>query len=191
MIILILAPLPFTGMTNFAGQYQQWFHELSVEMGAKQSLLAPQNDTIFSILARYTPLRLFDLTPVISLIFQLVILGLIGFLFLYLMIRGKEIRDHYVWEGAFLIMLIPMLSFTNHYAFQFIELAVLLIIFNFQKLGKWWKIIAIAGFIFTGINMHDIVGVTVYHFLNNISLVGVGALLILIVLADMRIKKIA
>jgi hypothetical protein len=189
--LLILAPLPFIGTANFAGQYQHWFHELSVEMNAKQSLLAPANDTIFSILARYTPLRLLDFTPGAVFILQSVVTGLIAILFLYFFALGRSLKDNYIWEGAFLIALIPLLSSTNYYAFQFIELAVFLIVFNFHKLAKWWKVVAIAGFILTGINMHDLWGSTIWHFFINISLVAVGACLIQTVLVYLRLRDIA
>jgi hypothetical protein len=186
-----LLPMIFTGPGNFAGQYQHWFHELSVEMSAKQSLLVSENDTIFSILARYTPLRLLDFTPLATRIFQLLILAIIGLLFLYLMFRGRNSKDAYLLESGFLIAMIPLLSFTNHYAFQFIQLIVFLIVFNYWKLSKFWRIVAIAGFILTGINMHDIVGQRAYDFLNAISLVAIGAVLLQSVVINMRLRRIA
>ncbi|HBZ01087.1 MAG TPA: hypothetical protein DEO84_07185 [candidate division Zixibacteria bacterium] len=189
--ILIFAPLPFTGLANFASQYQHWFHELSVEMSWKQSLLASENDTIFSILARYSPLRLLDFTPGVTRIFQLIILALIGLLFLYLIYRGRHIKNSYVLETAFLTALIPILSFTNHYAFQFIELAAFLIIFNYRQLSKEWRIAAIVGLTLTAINMHDVWGGAIWQFLNEISLVAIGAIIVQAVLVEFRLKKVA
>lgn len=190
-IILIFASLPFIGATNFTSQYRGWFQELLVDLGHKQMLLAPENHTLFSILARFTPFRLLDFTPETVFIFQLAIVGFVALLFLYLLHRGRDFKDNYVWEGAFLISLIPLLSSTGNYAFQFIELAVFLIVFNFHRMTKWWQIFAITGLVFTAINMHDLWGSTVWHFLNNISLVAIGAILLLVVLVNLRLKKIA
>ncbi len=187
--VLTLAPLPFTGMANFSGQYQHWFHELGVEMAWKQSLLADANDTIFSLLARYTPLRLLDFTPDVTRIFQLIILGIIALLFLYMLYRGKAVKDSYVLEAGFLVALIPILSFTNNYAFQFIELAAFIIVFNYWRLSKTWRIIAVVGLIFTAINMHDLWGGNIYDFLNNISLVGIGAIMVSATLVALRINR--
>ena len=189
--ILVFAPLPFTGLANFTGQYQHWFHELSVEMTWKQSLLASENDTIFSILARYTPLRLLDFTPEVTRIFQMIILALIGLLFLYLMYLGRNIKNSYVLETGFLTALIPLLSFTNHYAFQFIELAAFIIIFNFHKLPRTWRIAAIVGLTLTAINMHDLWGGAIWQFLNEISLVAIGAIIVQAVLVEFRMKRVA
>ena len=189
--IFVLLPMLFTGPDNFAGQYRHWFHELSVELSAKQSLLASENDTIFSILARYTPFRLLDFTPMSTRIFQLVILAAIGALFLYLMYRGRNLRESYVLEAAFLICLIPLLSYTNHYAFQFIELVAFLIVFKYWKLSKSWRFVAVVGFILTAINMHDIVGQRIYDFLNAISLVAVGAIILQVVVINLRLREIA
>ena len=77
--------LPFTGTANFGGQYQHWFHEIGVEMAWKQSLLANANDTVFSLLARYTPLRFIDFTPGVTRGFQLFVLAAIAG-------RSKRIR---------------------------------------------------------------------------------------------------
>ncbi len=189
--VLALAPMIFTGIANFGGQYSHWFHEMGVEMAWKQSLLANENDTIFSLVARYTPLRLLDFTPAVTRIFQLIMLSLIGLLFLYMFYRGRSIKDSYLLESGFLIALIPILSFTNHYAFQFIELSVFIIVFNYWKLSKSWRIVAVVGFVFTALNMHDVWGSTIYNFLNNISLVGVGAIMVQAVLVNFRMKDIA
>ena len=191
IILLIIVPLPFIGATNFASQYLGWFHELSIDLGHKQMLLAPENHTLFSILARYTPFRLLDFTPETVFIFQLAIVGFVALIFLYFMHRGRDLKDNYVLEGAFLISLIPLFSSTGNYAFQFIELAVFMIIFNFNKLTILWKIFAVAGLVFSAINMHDLWGSTIWHFLNNISLVAIGATLVLVVLVNLRMKKIA
>ena len=186
-----LLPMLFTGPENFAGQYRHWFHELSVELSTKQSLLAPENDTIFSILARYTPFRLLDFTPITTRIFQFVILTAIGTLFLYVMIRGRKIERADILEAGFLICTIPLLSYTNHYAFQFIQLAAFLIVFNYSKLSKPWRVAAIVGLIFTAINMHDIVGQRIYDFLNAISLVAAGAIILQAVVVNLRLRKSA
>lgn len=189
--LFTLAPLPFTGVSNFAGQYQHWFHELGVEMAWKQSLLANENDTIFSLLARYTPLRLLDFTPEVTRIFQIAILSVVAFLFLYIYYRGRTIKDSYVLETGLLMALIPMLSFTNHYAFQFIELAAFIIVFNYRNLSRPWRITAVIGLVLTGLNMHDLWGKTLYAFFNDISLVGIGAIMVQAVLVNFRLRSAA
>jgi hypothetical protein len=187
--LFFLLPLPFTGITNFTGQYHNWLNQLSIEMAAKRSLLSPENDTIFSILARYTPLRFINFTSELTTIFQFIITAIVGILFIILYNRGRNTRNNYILETAFLIALIPLLSFTNHYAFQFIELAAFVVVFNYGKLSKFWQIVAVIAFIFTGINMHDLWGSAIWHFLNNISLVAVGAILLELTLVNLRFKQ--
>jgi hypothetical protein len=189
--IFALLPMIFTGPENFAGQYRHWFHELSVELSTKQSLLASENDTVFSILARYTPFRLLDFTPMASRMFQLIILAAIGALFLYVMIRGRKIERPDALEAGFLICMIPLLSFTDHYAFQFIQLAAFVIVFNYWKLSKPWRIAAVIGFVLTAINMHDIVGQRAYDLLNDLSLVALGAVILQGVLVNLRLREVA
>jgi hypothetical protein len=191
MAAFALLPMIFTGPDQFAGQYRHWFHELGVELSAKQSLLASENDTVFSILARYTPFCLIGFTPMTTRLFQLFVLVVIGALFLYIMARGRKIERAENLESGFLICMIPLLSFTNHYAFQFIELAAFVIIFNFLYLSKPWRIAAIIGFILTAINMHDIVGQRAYDLLNDLSVVAVGTIILQAVLVNLRVREVA
>jgi hypothetical protein len=191
LAILAVLPLPFTGAAAFGNQYHHWLTELTTELSTRESLLQNENDTVFSILARYTPFRLLDFTPRITIIFQLVILAMIAVSFLSILILGCDLERGYVLEGAFLISMIPLLSFTNHYAFGFIELMIFVIVVNWNSLSKWTRIAAIVGFVATGMNMHDLWGGRIWQFLNEISLVAIGAIILLFVLSSLRLRRIA
>ncbi len=191
LIVLAIAPAIFFGFSNLQGQYQNWFFEISAELAKKQTLLENANHSIFSILARYTPLRLIDFTPELTKIYQLIVTSLIGIFFLFLYFKGKDIERRFVLESAFIMGLIPALSYTSYNAYGFMELAVLLIVINYRQLPKWTRIVAIVGFVFSAINMFDLVGRKNWVILNDISLIAVGALILMIVLSIIRFRKIA
>lgn len=67
----------------FVAEYQNWKVELLVELKAKQTLLMPENHTIFSVVARYTPLRWILSSSLASMVYQLLMLGGIGLSVLY------------------------------------------------------------------------------------------------------------
>ena len=165
--------------------------ELSIELSHKQDLLAKENHTVFSLVARYTPLRFTPIVTTYAHYYQLSILFIIGLLFLYILKKapGPPHRN-FVLEGAFLINLIPLLSFTSHNAFGFVELSVILMLYYFKQLPRWLKITAIAGMVLSGGNIYDIVGKKLWGVFNDASLVGIGGLVLLISLACVRGKRI-
>jgi len=85
-----------------------------------------------------------------------------------------------VLECAFLINLIPLLSFTSHNAFGFVELSVILILYYFKHVPLWLKITAIAGMVLSGGNIYDVVGRKLWFVFDNASLVGIGGLVLCI-----------
>jgi len=137
---------PFYRAPKALSQYHGWTRELSIELSHKQDLLEKGNHTVFSIVARYTPLRFTSIVTTYVHYYQLSLLIAIGLLFLYIVIKGRGLPGRtYVLECAFLINLIPLLSFTSHNAFGFVELSVILILYYFKHVPLWLKITAIAG----------------------------------------------
>ena len=188
--VIALTPLLFYDSWMTIDQHLHWFKELSIELSYKQALTDPRIHTIFSLLVRYTPLRLLDFAPIFTKAFQVSILLTIGGLFLYLIHAGRKLKDSHIAEMAILISLIPLLASTGSVAFAFSELMIFLIIFNWQSLTRWMKITAVTGFIFLGGNWHDLLTHKVSVFIEDISLLAIGAVMLIIVLSVMRIRKI-
>ncbi len=191
LILFAVAPAIFTGIGDLPGQYSNWIGELSTELSHKQDLLQDGNHTVFSVLARYTPMRFLDMTPILTLIFQATILILIAIIMIFLIRWGQDKESSMILEASFLIALIPLLSFTSHNAFGFFELAVVLILYNLPKLSRSQRIFAITGLFLMGANIHDLMGHELWELFNNLSLVTIGAISLLAVQISMRIRKIA
>ena len=191
VVFLALTPLLFYDTNMAISQHLKWFHELQLELSYKQALTTPALHTIFSLLARYTPLRLLEMGALSTKLYQIAVLSFIGGLILYLINRGRDNRQGYILEMAFLTGLIPLLASTGSCAFGFLEIAVFIIVFNYQNLSKWLKITAVTGLVFLGCNWHDLVTHKVSVFLDQISLVAIGAVILLFVLTIIRLKRLA
>jgi Glycosyltransferase family 87 len=189
-VVFAALPVLFTGGGLVLSQYQGWFQEMAIELSHKQSLLAHENHTIFSLIARYTPLRHTRLVIDRVALFQGVVLVLIAAGFYFFVRRGKSLERAVVSEWAILIGLIPLLSFTSHNAFGFEELAVVILLYYFKDLPLSVKIFAVAGMIATGGNIYDIVGRKLWFIINDLSVVGIGAALLIASLTAMRQKRI-
>ena len=91
-ILFFLLPLIFYSYDEFVNQNMLWINELAVELGNKQNLLQPANHTVFSVIARFSPLSLVSFTPVIIKIYQIIVLVIIGILVLVFIKKGKVLR---------------------------------------------------------------------------------------------------
>lgn len=191
LVLFTILPAVFVGFANLPGQYSDWFGQLSIELSRKQDLLQDGNHTIFSVLARYTPVRFLDMAPLFAMLFQFAVLILIAAVMFFLIRRGQEPGNEMILESSFLIALIPLLSFTSYNAFGFLALAVILILFNMPKLSRGQRVTALAGLILIGFNIHDIVGHELWVLFNDLSLVAIGAVFLLAVLISMRMNRIA
>lgn len=187
---IVLTPAAIYGWHGSITQHNLWLRELSVELSDKRDLLASANQTVFSVLARYTPLRLIHWSGQSTLIFQVTVISLLAGLFLYLMRRGRGLADSSVLESGFLIALIPALAATSHNAYGFFELIVVLILFRWRELNKIEKSLALAGFIFTGGNMYDVVGLKAWDAINNLSIIAIGGILLLTVVVLFRQRRL-
>lgn len=187
LILLFFIPIIFYPSWNdFIGLYKGWLHELVIEMSHKQSLLQDGNHTVFSVLARYTPIRYLLTTELASQFYQLAVLCIIAVLYYFYQKENKFIVTNF----AFLIALIPLFSFTSENAFCFTGLAVFSILFNFKQLTLVEKALSITGFIFIGGNFSEILGKSTSRFLDQISLISFGALALLVVLYTARMRKV-
>jgi Glycosyltransferase family 87 len=183
-------PIVFMHPGTIIPQYQAWLQEMAIELSHKQALLAKENHTIFSLIARYTPLRYTRLVVDHVPLFQAMVLAVIASVFLYCMHRGKGLKDGFVCEAAVLISLIPLLTFTSHNAFGFTELAIMILLYHFKTLKMPEKILAAAGMVCVGGNIYDIVGRKLWFILNDLSLVGVGAVLLIAALGLVRQRRV-
>ena len=167
-----------------------WFNELAVELGNKQSILQSANHTIFSVLARYTPISLVTFTPFVTKVYQFIVLGIIGVLILIFIKKGKNIERNEIPEFALLISIIPLLSFTSQNAFGFAGLLVFILLIYFNRFSFIEKILTVIGFILLGANYNDIWGSDLSGYFNDLSLVSIGTILLIVILFRKRFKKV-
>lgn len=182
-VLFFFLPILFFGsFENLIDQSHAWIIELFSELSKKQSLLAEGNHTIFSILARYTPLKLIDWTVPAVKIYQLITVIILGIPILVLLRKSKENPEVTIYEFAIIISLIPLLAFTNINSFMFKGLAVFLLLLRFNDLLNYEKWLAITGFILSGFNIRDLWGQYLADKINAWSLISIGTILILIAL---------
>ena len=190
---LILALVPFLFYRSAAmmeNQYIAWFHEVVVELGNKQAFSLPANQTIFSVLARYLFLGGVLNTPALFLSFQCLVLAVLALLVILFIRKGNGIANRDFPEMLLLMGLIPLLAFSGENSFCMLLPAVVLMLYVFRNLSLPLKILAVIAFLFLGGNMHDLWGDTISAWIDKVSLISFGAMIVCYILADIRFRKL-
>ncbi len=171
---------------TFIRLYYSWVNELQIEMSNKQDLLASGNHTIFSVLARYSPLSaILAFNPERQKIYQLIVLAFIGLSFLWYTQLGKKLKDAIIGEYVVLIAWIPLLAFTSQNAFIFCLPLMVYLFFDFRQMQPYQKVMLFNACLCIGINMYELVGKKLHAALMMFSIYTYGAI-VLILLAYIR-----
>jgi hypothetical protein len=167
-------------------------NELKIELSHKQGLLQNSNHTIFSVVARYTPLQLIVESPTAAKVYQLILLSLLGlFVFSFIRLQQKatitsDRKLLIALDFAMLISLIPLLAFTSENAFIYTMFLVFVIIIYFNRMLLAEKIVAVIGLLFIGGNFAEVIGKKLSQRLDEISLISVGAIILLFLIYKLR-----
>lgn len=196
-ILLFLLPFLFyDSIETTLNQYQLWFNELRIELSHKQGLLENANHTIFSIIARYTPIRFLIINGTIAFVYQILLLFGIGIAFLWFTKINSENnnteqqRYFSIIELSLLVTLIPLLAFTSENAFIFSQILVFIILINYKNLKKHEKGLSIIAFIFIGANFTELIGKSLSKFVDDNSLISFGTLILIYLLYILRIRNV-
>ncbi|MCP4909131.1 MAG: DUF2029 domain-containing protein [Bacteroidetes bacterium] len=178
IFIFILALLPLLFYPNwhdFSNLYFDWINELKIELNKKQALLADGNHTVFSVFARYTPLKFILVNQIIEKVYQALVLIIIG-AGLFIEFRKKNHNSDIVYQMILLISIIPLLAFTTYNLFIFELPIILYLIYFFKDLNITQKIMVVIGCILIGGNIHEITGSALRDYLIGISVYTFGTI---------------
>jgi hypothetical protein len=182
-LILFFIPLIFYGSFEiFIEQNRLWIQEIIAELGNKQDLLSKGNNTAFSVLVRYTPLRWVNWTSGATLVFQMVLLLVISGLFLLLRKVAGSYEGLVPVELALVLCLIPLLAYTNRNLYIFNGMVSALLLIRYQSLHRVFKYIFIMGILISSFNIIEIWGDTITYKLEDWSFITLGTMLIWIAL---------
>ncbi|WP_026464060.1 glycosyltransferase 87 family protein [Adhaeribacter aquaticus] len=191
LFLLLLGLLPFVfypSVKSFEHLYGSWIEELAIELGAKQDLLASGNHTIFSVLARFTPIHYLLTSPTTIRVYQLVVVALIGLSMLWFLLKGKQLANNIFPELAILISLIPLFAFTSYNAFLFAMPCVIFLLYYFATFSVGERVLIIVGCVLIGGNIRDLTGSGLFKMLEANSVYTFGTVLLIVMMFIYRLK---
>lgn len=175
---LLMALLPmffYPDIQEFLGLYHSWIKELLIELGNKQALFEAGNHTVFSVLARQTPLHHILQTDTARLLYQILLLALMATLLLWFLFR-KTHPDAKTRIYITLVAMIPLLAFTSSNAFIFTLPLILYLLSGFSQMKVILKIVFILSCFLIGGNIYDLMGRELYEMLWGLSIYTWGTL---------------
>jgi len=175
LLMVFIPYLFYIDPEAYAGLYFSWYKELSIELGNKQDLLAVGNHTIFSLLARYTPIGLINLEGTVRILYQALVMLMIGLFFLWYYFRN-DVKDRSTRLFIILVAIIPLFSFTSYNAFIFTLPLLMYLLFKFRELNIIFRIFFVISCVLIGGNIYDIVGRELFDFLWEISVYSWGTI---------------
>lgn len=179
LILLSFLPILFYHtFESYFELYTSWYRELNTELNAKQNILSPNNHTIFSVVARFTPLKHILINDTSRVIYQLTLLLSIGLLLLRF-IKYNTSNSDMLSEMVILIGLIPLLAFTNDNAFLFVLPMIIYLAFNSHLMGLKAKSLFVIACLLIGANIYELVGKEVMLYLSSISIYSFGAIILI------------
>ena len=189
-----LLPAVFSRSSEFLSQQRHWIGTVFDELGVKQDLLQAGNHTIYAMLARYSPLAVLPSDSPFFKVFPFVVVLAIGCAVLLLLVKDKGVRNPEALDFALMLALMPLITYTTDNAFCFTALAAVLLLYNFDILGPLEKAVVIPGLLFVSFDLFFLnryaVGrsAALFDLGNTYSLLGIGTVILMIILARRRVK---
>ncbi|MFA5809772.1 MAG: glycosyltransferase family 87 protein [Thermoleophilia bacterium] len=189
-----LLPAVFFRSGEFLSQQRHWISTVFDELGVKQGLLEAGNHTVYSMLARYSPLAVLPSDSPFFKVFPFVVVLAIGCAVLWLFVKDRGVRNPEALDFALMLALMPLISYTTDNAFCFTALAVVLLIDNFDRLGRVEKVVLIPGLLFVSFDLFFLnryaVGrsAELFDLGNTYSLLGIGTVILVIIMTRCRLK---
>lgn len=104
----------------------------------------------------------------------------------------RDVRQPAYLEFGVLMLLVPLLSPQGwDYVFLLATPAVVCLVDRFGELGRAWRLVAITGMALMSFTIYDLLGRALYTRLMALSVVSVGALLLVVSLVQVRRQKLA
>lgn len=183
LLLALWMPSLFYGFRGNVLVIKEWASSLS--QSTLSLITAQDNISILAFFAKWTG------NQNISLVLSGVIVTLIGFLILFLVLKGKEINQASVLECSCLFILIPLISPLGwDYTLLMSVLGIMIIINNFFRYTKLWRGVLVVNFCIISLSLYDTMGRELYAKFMSWSVITINFLVIIGYLAYLRLRKI-
>lgn len=181
--LALLAPSLYYGIKGNTIVLKEWI--ITFSQSTPSLLTSGDNISIMAFFMKWTG------NQNISLILSGLIVALLAWLVLIIIFKGKEKDRTSVLECSVLLILIPLLSPLGwDYTLLLSVLGITIIIHNFLKFSKIWRIMLIINFFIIAFSIYDIMGKKYYEMFMSWSVLTINFLIIIGYLSYLRVKQV-
>ncbi len=183
LFLVLLIPAVFYGFRGNMLLLKEWISSLS---RSTQALLDSQdNISIIAFFMKWTG------NQNLSLSLSVLVIGILAFLVLIVILKGRKINRASVLECSILLVLIPLISPLGwDYTLLMSVLGVTIIIHNFSRYSNFWRGILVFNFFIITFSLYDIMGRDMYATFMSWSVITINFLVLIGYLMYLRFRKI-
>jgi hypothetical protein len=184
LLAVLALPVALYGLAGTMALHRDWWH--TVAESTAPNLTNADNVSIAGMYAKWLGDAEF-LRPLVAAT-SLVLLATAAFAF----VRGRELRQPHVLEGALLLTLVPLLSPQGwDYVFLLSTPAVALLANYEARLPLLLRVLTAAAILIAGLSLYDVMGRANYAVFMSMSVVTICFLVIVASLTALRLRGVA
>lgn len=184
LLLAFFAPSLYYGFRGNITVHKEWFSTLS--MSTPNLLESQDNVSVLAFFAKWTG------SPDLSLVLAGLVVGLLCFLILFLIQRGKGTPCPTALECSVLLLCIPLVSPLGwDYTFLMSLFGLTIILKHFSRFALFWRSLLVLDICLISLSFFDIMGRKAYTVFMSQSVLTVCFLILLGYLSSLRIRRIA
>lgn len=181
--LALFAPSLYYGIKGNTIVIKEWI--ITFSQSTPSLLTSGDNISIMAFFMKWTG------NQSVSFILSGMMFTLLSLLILIAIFKGKEMVRASVLEGSILLILIPLVSPLGwDYTLLLSALGITIIIHNFLKFSKIWRIMLIINFFIIAFSIYDIMGRKYYEMFMSWSVLTINFLIIIGYLSYLRVKQV-
>jgi len=182
LLFALFIPVIYYGFQGNIIVLKEWFSTLS--QSTPNLFTTWDNISIIAFFMKWSG------NQILSIVLYGITIGLIAFILLFIILKGKNVTTPYVLECSILLILVPLVSPLGwDYNLLMSILGIMLIIFNFSSFPKFWRIILIINFSIISLSIYDIIGRDLYGKFMSLSILTINFLIITGYLMYLRFRN--
>jgi hypothetical protein len=183
IFLALSAPSLYYGLKGNLMVHKEWYSTLS--QSTPTLFTTWDNISLIGFFMKWTE------NQALSLIFAGLVIGVLGLIVLFLIVKGNRISRAEVLECAVLLICIPLVSPLGwDYTLLMATLGVTILVHHLPDFSRLWKTILLVNFFIIAFSLYDIMGEDLYGTFMNWSITTINFLVIVGYLVYLRARRI-
>ena len=184
LALAFVLPVPIYGISGTMALHQEWWRTVSTT--TEGTLLDSRNVSLAAMWAKW--LGIGPTAAAVAAVSSAILLVASAVVF----VRRTTVPHPDGLEAAMLIALTPIVSPQGwDYVLVLATIAMAFVVNDIDRIGRWWRVIALAAIAAIGLTLYDLVGRRMLYALLELSVITIGMIALLASLVALRMRRLA